>query len=430
VSATTTALDVERALVGAVMSRPRDVGDLGVEPGDFADTRLGAIWHLMLLLDGEGTAPGAVAVQSNLRRIPDGTRISPELLLDLVHDAPVVERAPFLAGQVRNAAILRRVAAAGTRTVQLASEGGDAAEIVELARAEIDASTRDVARVRLIGEEIDDTLTAILDEPPATVATPWPDLDWLIGGWRPGGLYVFGARPGMGKTMAVVQAAVKAAAHGYVALHSLEMPREEVHTRVLAQVAQVDMGRMDRRELTEADHVRLSEALGKVSMLRLSIDDRGAIRPVDIRSHARTLARRGPLAMIVVDYLQLMSGMRGDRRPRHEQVAEWSRSLKLLGKEMRVPVLAASQLNRESMGRSDRRPSMADLRESGAIEQDADVICLLHVDEDEAPEVMEVQVAKNRQGRTGNFKLVKRGHVARLDNYEWRPSRAAGEGRE
>ena len=176
----------------------------------------------------------------------------------------------------------------------------------------------------------------------------------------------------------------------------------------------------DRRQLTEQEWQRVSQARGRLSALHLAIDDRGAVRPVDIRSHARTLARRGPLAGVVVDYLQLMSGAHGDRRPRHEQVAEWSRMLKLLAKELQVPVIALSQLNRASEARSDRRPTMADLRESGAIEQDADVILLLHVDEEADATLMDVQVAKNRQGQTGALKLLRRGHVARLDNYEWR----------
>src|SRR5690606_30558268 len=138
----------------------------------------------------------------------------------------------------------------------------------------------------------------------------------------------------------------------------------------------------------------------------------------------RTLARRGPLAGIVVDYLQLMSGARGDRRPRHEQVAEWSRQLKILAKEMSCPVIALSQLNRESEARNDRRPMMSDLRESGAVEQDSDVILLLHVDEDNDPSRMTVLVAKNRQGQTGVVELTRRGEHARLDPYRWTPTHA------
>ena len=209
-------LDVERALVGAVMQRPRDLTDLGVDHADFADPRLGALWHLMTQLDLEGTPPGAVAVQGALHRIAEGPRINADMILDLIHHAPIVESAPFLARKVINDAANRRLAAAGRRTVQLAEAGGDSQEIAEMARAEVDASSRAVAQVRLIGEEIDETITALAEQPPASIPTPWTDLNHFVGGWRPGGLYVVGARPGVGKTILGLQAAVELARRGYV----------------------------------------------------------------------------------------------------------------------------------------------------------------------------------------------------------------------
>lgn len=417
----TEALDVERALVGISLNRPRDLADLEVIGDDFTDVRLGALWDLMLDLEQQGHAPSATIVRANLHRLPV-RGISEDDLIAMITDAPIGVPARPHAIEVRERGANRRLAMVGRKIVQLAESGGDSQEIAEMARAEVDASSRSVAEVRLIGEEIDETLAALSETAPTAISTPWPDLDFLLEGWRPGGLYIIGARPAVGKSILGLQAAVHLAETGHVAFHSLEMPRTEVHTRVIAQLTETPMTRMSRRQMSERDWKRISDARAQLAAMPLAIDDRSTVRPVDIRSHARTLARRGPVAAIVVDYLQLMSGARGDRRPRHEQVGEWSRQLKILAKELSVPVIALSQLNRQVEGRTDKRPTMADLRESGSLEQDADVILLLHVDEDADPSTMHVLVAKNRQGATGPIKLERRGDVARLEPYKWRPS--------
>lgn len=419
-----TDLDPERALLGIVLDRPlsiRDIEDLTAD--DFADPRLGAIWDLMVWLDSQRISPEPVAVASHLSRI-DMPGIRAEHVHDLYANAPIAQPPHVYAKRVRDRAVLRRLKAAAIRITQCADEDMDPDEAVEIARSEVDASSRATADFRLIGDEIDETIRVLEQDAPSAIPTPWADLDYLIQGWRPGGLYVIGARPAVGKSLMGLQAALKLTERGFVAMHSLEMPRAEVHARILAQMANVPMVRMDKREMTEQDWGRVVNARAALSGMRLAIDDRGAVRTVDIRSHARSLARRGPLAGIVVDYLQLMTAARGDRRPRHEQVAEWSRQLKLLAKEMSVPVLALSQLNRQSEGRTDKRPTMADLRESGALEQDSDVILLLHVEEDD-PSTLHVQVAKNRQGSAGAFTLERRGEVARLDPWKWRPHLAA-----
>lgn len=423
-SRTVTNLDAERALVGAILNRPKAIGDVEVPPEDFADPRLEALWGLMLTLDSEGTPPGAVAVGANLHRLTV-RGVTHDYVLDLLHGAELAPTIGAYAKKVADDAVNRRIEAACTRGLQLVREGADPQETAEILRGEVDSAHRATASIRLVGEVIDETITALAEEPNPAVPTPWSDLNYLIGGWRPGGLYVVGARPGKGKSILGLQAAAHLAEAGLVAFHSLEMPRTEVDIRLLAQTAKVSLSRLERRELTENDWDRIARARGAIASLRLAIDDRSAIRPIDIRSHARTLARRGPLVGIVVDYLQLMSPARGDRRPRHEQVAEWSRQLKILAKEMSCPVIALSQLNRESEGRTDRRPMLSDLRESGAVEQDADVVLLLHVDEDKDPSALDAIVAKNRQGQTGVVQLTRRGDIARLDAREWRPSAVA-----
>lgn len=414
-------LDPERAVIGIVLDGPakiRAIEDL--DPDDFAQPRLGALWALMLGLDQRNIAPEPVAVAAHLA---DATiKLDPALVHELLHDAPIAQPPHMYARRVRERAILRRLDSAAVRIHQIATADGDPDEAVELARAEVDAASRATAStITLVDQEIDATLVALESEVPPAVPTPWPDLNYVIGGWRPGALYVIGARPGVGKSLLGLQAAIALAETGHVAFHSLEMPTREVHTRLLAQMADVPMVRMEKRQLNDRDWKHLVDARARLADINLAVDDRGSVRVVDIRSAARTLARRGPLAGIVVDYLQLMSSYRGDKRNRQEQVAEWSRQLKLLAKELDCPVLALSQLNRGPEQRADKRPTMADLRESGAIEQDADVILLLHVDEDADPSEMHVIVEKNRQGPKSSLRLTRRGEVARLDPWKFRP---------
>jgi replicative DNA helicase len=418
-------LDPERALIGVILNRPKLIRDVeDVDPADFRDPRLEALWSLMLDLDGKRMPPEPVTVAQHLSRA--SLPIDPTLITDLYGAAPAGGLARLYAGQVVNRAILRRLNIAAHRAAQLTEDGtGDAQEVQEEIRAQVDKASRTIAEVSTIGETIDQTIEDLEAEAPDYVPTPWEDLNHLIGGWRPGALYVIGARPGMGKSLMGKQAAVALAKHGWVSLHSLEMPKPEVDKRVLAELAEVSLTRMEQRTLTERDWHHIAKARAQIGELKLAVDDRSTVRTLDIRSYARTLARRGPLAGVVVDYIQLMSGANGDRRPRHEQVAGWSRDLKVMAKELEVPVIALAQLNRESANRTDKRPTMADLRESGALEQDADVIILLHVDEDADPSKMLAAVPKNRHGITGPFELERRGDIARLDPKKWRPSAVA-----
>lgn len=409
----------ETALVGIAMHDAAAIDDAHLTPDDFRDVRLGALWSLMTTQRRGGAPTDPATLASMLGRLLP-VRVEATMLADLYGDAPVTALGEHYARIVADKATLRRLDAAARRIAQLVQEDPDAAEAVEVARAEVDACTRSTASLGLMAADLDVTLER-LERPGEAIPTPWADLNHLIGGWRPGALYVIGARPGVGKTIVGVQAAVGLAAHGYVALSSLEMSRHEVHERILAATARVPMSHMAARELTDGDWASIASHRAALADLRLSIDDRATATPTDVRSHARSLSRLGPLAGIVVDYLQLMGTPRGDRRPRHEVVAELSRSLKVLAKDQNTPVLALSQLNRASEARVDRRPTMADLRESGGLEQDADVVLLLHVEEND-PSTLHVAVAKNRHGPTGGLRLTRRGEYARVDDQAWRPA--------
>ena len=237
-------------------------------------------------------------------------------------------------------------------------------------------------------------------------------LDNLTGGLMPGEMTVLAARPGVGKTAFALNVAVNVAAQGKTVLvFSLEMPREQLMIRLMASMTGIDSRQIFRGLLTPAGWSGLTSATDRIARLPLFIDDDGAPTPAEIRAKARRVQAEHGLALVIVDYLQLL------RTPiryntRQEAVAEFSRSMKALAKELHIPVVALSQLNRASELRGNRRPQMADLRESGAIEQDADVIIFLYRDElynraDDNPEkgMVELSLSKHRNGPTGEIKL-------------------------
>lgn len=425
-------LDPEKACIGIAMDRPAALLDMDLIGDDFTDPRAGALWDLIVRMDASREAVTPATVLDASRSLPvkvDGTYI-----FDAYAARPLPALAAKYASIVANNAGLRRLRMAAQRINQLVDGGGSAHEVAEIVRAEIDATNRSAPVGRLIGETIDDTLDS-LDKPSAAIPTPWPDLNRLIRGWRPGALYVIGARPGVGKTLVGLQAALGLCDHGYVALSSLEMPRREIEARVIANLARVPLGRLEGTSdgvepLRESDWERIRNVDRTLRNLTLAIDDRSDITVLDIRSHARTITRRGRLAGVVVDYLQLLSNPRGDRRNRHEIVADYSRSLKILAKELDCPVIALSQLNRASEGRQDKRPILADLRESGAVEQDADVVILLHTPEPKPGDDLhnpdlDLLVAKNRHGVMGTVQLTRNGALATAEPRRWTPHRAA-----
>jgi len=421
------ALNPERVLLGAAMTFKSILDNVAVDPADFEDVRYGALWSLMVDMHAKGEPTTATAVLGALKRIPktDRVGIDGSVLFDLAQTAPVTanegERA---ARDVTGDATLRRLALAGRRIVQLAEAGGDAAEIHEHARAEIDATHRATAEVHWVRDSIEETIDSLDKEAPS-MPTPWEDLNRLIGGWLPGALYVVAARPAVGKSIIGLQAAVGLCDHGAVAFNSLEMSKREINQRLIAQMAEVPLGRLKGKSATsepptERDWAKIGTVLPTIHALPLAVDDNAGVTTTDIRAHARSIARTGKLAGVVVDYLQLMESAPGDRRSRQEVVAGYSRALKLLAKELDVPVIALAQLNRELTKRQSGRPAMSDLRESGAIEQDADVIILLHSEEES--DDLDLGVAKNRHGVTGAVRLTRQGEFARAVARTWRPS--------
>jgi replicative DNA helicase len=247
------------------------------------------------------------------------------------------------------------------------------------------------------------------------VPTGFVDFDRMTSGLQPGDLVVLAARPSMGKTALAINIAEHVALNEGlpVAVFSMEMGASQLAVRIVGSIGRVDQGHLRTGKLSDDEWPRLTEAIEKLRNVSLHIDETPGLTPSELRANARRLSRQcGKLGLIVVDYLQLMSGSNsssGDNRA--TEIGEISRGLKMLAKELQCPVIALSQLNRSVEQRTDKRPMMSDLRESGAIEQDADVIMFIYRDdyynkESKEPGVAEIIIGKQRNGPTGTIKLA------------------------
>jgi len=250
--------------------------------------------------------------------------------------------------------------------------------------------------------------------PVVGIGTGFSDLDKLCGGFRPGQFVIIAARPAMGKTALALNIATHAAVNlnKKVAVFTMEMAADEVIMRMFASLAQVNMEEMMKGfGMNEEKLIRIMQASEVLSPRQIYIDESGTNSPLDIRAKTRRLAAElNGLDLIIIDYLQLMT-MPNERDNRQQEIAEISRALKILAKDMKIPVIALSQLNRLLENREDKKPRLADLRESGAIEQDADLVMFIYRDEyynpekTEKPGIAEIIVGKNRHGSTGNVDL-------------------------
>lgn len=415
----------ERAVLGSAMLSKAALEDLLeiLVPGDFYRPNHGTIWTAVAGLHGRGEPVDAVTVADELTTMGVLPRVGGAACLhDLVGAVPSAASGTYYAGIVAERAVLRRMVEAGTRIVQLghARFGGDVADIVQAAHREMDAVTIRSTAEPTHEQDVYAAVAALEDEP--GMPTAWHALTEAIGGWRPGGLYYVGARPGVGKTVIGVQAALDVARRGKRAvIASLEMSRVEIYHRMLSLVGSVDTERMAHRRLTSADWESINKAAAHIARLPITVDDRSSMRVVDIRATVRLVARREPVGIVVVDYLQLMSSG-GRVENRQTEVAEFSRQLKVLAKDIQVPVLSLSQLNRGSEARADKKPTMSDFRESGALEQDADVAILLHRDP-ERPDDLAVLVEKNRHGAGQKVLTLQwQGQYSRALDPSWSPS--------
>jgi len=422
----------EQSLLGSMMLSKQAVWDVVavLAPTDFWDPRHEEIARTIVGLAHANRPTDQITVVEELTKAGSLSRVGGAAYVwSLTDHVLTAANATFYADIVLERSLRRKLLHAGTAIVQVARGGtGDIFEHVESARAHVDAVTRSA---KIDVKPVGDSLASLIDslsQKPRYVATPWADLNDYIGGLRPGALYVVGARPAAGKTILGLQMAVRLAKEGTVAIASLEMSEADLQKRLISQFGDVHMSGLMNGSLTKPDWEAIARVREQLARAPIFIDDRSGMNITQIKAFARSTARKGKLAGVVVDYLQLITS-RDSSKPRHEVVAEFSRELKIMARELDVPVVALSQLNRGSEARTSKTPQLSDLRESGAIEQDADVVMLLSRDPSvkAKADLLEVVVAKNRHGKTGKLELLWEGHYARVRSIEtvWSPTATA-----
>ncbi|ACX95839.1 replicative DNA helicase [Halothiobacillus neapolitanus c2] len=355
-------------------------------------------------------------------------------LVELVEAVPTAANILAYAQMIRESSVLRKLIDVGTQVVQMGyrPEGRAAAEVMEFAEREIFSIADEGERLKRGFRPIKELMTGAMDrvaelfereEAITGHATGFKDFDEMTSGLQAGDLVIVAGRPSMGKTTFAMNIAEHVAISGKkaVAVFSMEMPGEQLALRMLSSIGRVDQTRVRTGRLDDQDWHRLTSAVGILSQTQIHIDDTPALSPSDLRSRARRLARTCDLGVIVVDYLQLMQ-VPGTKENRTNEISEISRSLKSIAKELSVPVIALSQLNRSLEQRPNKRPVMSDLRESGAIEQDADLIVFIYRDEvydKESPQkgMAEIIIGKQRNGPIGNLFLTFRGQNTRFEDY-------------
>lgn len=427
----------EQSVLGAAMLSPDALGELtSVLPvEDLYRPAHQAIYRCCLDLYSDGAPVDPVSVAAELEKRGELARIGGSPYLHtLIATVPTATNAVYYADLVTAKAKLRRLGEAGSRIAQLAEFGGTTAapevsEVLSRAQYALDQvdGTHTATDVADLDGMVDDTLAYIEDMQTGAadqhiVPTGLADLDAVIGGLRPGQLITVAARPGVGKSALAIQFLRNAAIHHDMpaALFSLEMGKREIITRVASAEAQVRLFDMRRKNgMSDDDWTRLAGKLGEVRAAPLLVDDSPSLTITEIKAKARKLKQRRELRLIVVDYLQLMTSGSRAVENRQQEVAEFSRQLKLLAKELDVPVVALSQLNRGPEQRANKQPMLADLRESGAIEQDSDIVILVSrpdAGERDDPRAGEVDLilAKHRDGPMTTATALHQLHYSRF----------------
>ncbi|HOT33308.1 MAG TPA: replicative DNA helicase [Rhodoglobus sp.] len=421
----------EQSAIGGMLLSKDAVADVieTVRGMDFYIPKHETIFEAVMNLYSHGEPTDVIAVTDELTKTGELTRAGgAEYLHTLTALVPTAANAGFYASIVAEKAVLRRLVEAGTRIVQMgyASEG-EVVDLVNNAQAEIYAVTGGVESedfvplTEAVTTAIDEIETAMgRDGKMVGVPTGFAELDDLTNGLHPGQLIILAARPALGKSTLGLDFARSAAIKNDMPtiIFSLEMGRSEIAMRLLSAEASVPLQHMRKGTVHTNDWTTIASTRGRINDAPLYIDDSPNMTLVEIRAKCRRLKQRVGLKMVIIDYLQLMtSGKKVESR--QQEVSEFSRALKLLAKELSVPVIAISQLNRGPEQRADKKPALSDLRESGSLEQDADMVILLHREsayeaENPSAGTADFIVAKHRNGPTRTITVGFHGHFSRF----------------
>jgi len=417
-------VEAEQAVLGAIFLEPSAL-TLASEiliPEDFYRAAHQKIFQMMLQLSDKGKAVDLITVTEELasaKLLEDTGGVS--YLSELAGSVPTAANIEYYAKIVEEKSLLRRLIRTATT---IASDGYTREDEVEVLLGEAEKSILEVSGRKNAGafHNIKDVLVRTYDNIEVMnnrvgevtgIATGFSELDRMTAGFQRNDLIIVGARPSVGKTAFALNIAQNVATKSgeNIAIFSLEMGAEQLVMRMLCAEGNIDAQRLRTGSLTDEDWGKLTMAMGSLSNAGIFIDDTPGVRITDIRSKCRRLKQEHGLGMILIDYLQLILGSGRSGENRQQEVSEISRSLKALARELQVPVIALSQLSRGVEQRQDKRPMMSDIRESGSIEQDADVIAFLYRDdyydrESESQNIIEIIIAKQRNGPTGTVSLA------------------------
>ena len=426
-------MEAEQSVLGAILINPRAVLDAVsiLHPSDFYLPQNAAIFEAVYELFSAGDVVDSVTISERLRQSghydPETT---PQYLLYLAEFTPSSANTQRYARIVYEKAMLRALISASEQIAQnCMAEAGEFSLLMDQAEQLIyDLSHgRRINEMRPIAEVVDEAYTRISElfngnRELGGIPSGFSELDAKIGGLSRSDLILIAARPGIGKTSLALNIASHVALKEKkgVAIFSLEMSGEQLVSRMISSLALVDSSRLRTGDIRPDEWTRLAEAVSILGDSPMKIDDNAGITVQEIKAKLR---REKDIGLVIIDYLQLMrSGSRSENRV--QEVAEISRSLKIMARELDIPVVALSQLNRASESRKDKKPMLSDLRESGSIEQDADIVIFLYRDEDnpdlEARNIVNCSVAKNRHGATGTIDFLWSGQYTRFTSLETR----------
>jgi len=438
-------LEAEEAILGALLIDPDAIIRVStfLQPTDFYLERHGWVYDAILDLHERREPADLVTLSDELERRAQLDEIGgAAYLTGLVNATPTSIHIEFYARIVERTAVLRRLIDAAGKIAQLAyQDTEDVQEVVDRAEEIVFGVSerrvdRDLRPIRNVLDEYYDRIEYLYQHQGEIIGIPTglADLDKLLGGLQRSDMVVMAGRPGMGKTSLALSIALQAARRWQkrVALFSLEMSDEQLVQRLVSAETGIDSQRLRLGNIKPDEWTTFYQAIRLLSETSIYIDDTPAISALELRTKARRLHAEHGLDLLIVDYLQLMRG--GSRSEnRQQEISFISRSIKALARELNIPVLALSQLSRQVESRHDKRPMLSDLRESGSIEQDADVVLFIYRDEiynpdTEFPNIAEIIVSKHRSGPTGIFSVYFKKHLAQFVDLEVRKQPLEWEG--
>lgn len=427
-------IEAEEAVLGSLLIDPDAIFEVSnfLKPDAFYRAQNRWIYESILSLSEHREPLDVVTLIEELRRREQLDEIGGEAtIIDLINAVPTAINVEAYARMVESASIRRQLILAAGSIAKLAyNEAEDINNVLDRSEFTLfsiseQRTTRDLVPVKLIATEYLERMEQLRERGDEFIGIPtgFTDLDRLLSGLNKSDLIIIAARPGMGKT-ALQNAIAVNAARRYdkrVAMFNLEMSAEQLVQRMIAADTRIDSQRLRRGDLAENEWLIFMEALGRLSEMKIFIDDTPSITPMQLRTKCRRLYAEHGLDLVMIDYLQLMQAERPSNN-RVQEVSDITRELKGLARELDVPVVAAAQLSRAVEQRQVKRPMLSDLRESGSIEQDADIVMFIYRDDyynpenSERPNIAEVNVAKHRNGPTGNIDLFWHGKLATFRN--------------